>query len=316
MKKTSLFLAGTLLATSLVSTLGAKEFVKIGTGSMEGTYYPVGGAICRLVNKNKDYKCSVEATGASIYNVNNVLKGELNFGFVQSDVMYQKYNGTDKFEGKADKNLRAVVSIYPELLAMVVSKASNIKSIADLKGKMYNVANPGSGTASTTQIVFDMFGFNPKSLKHEGVLTVGECPMALKDKKIDGYSFVVGHPTANITDAANSLPIDILDVDGEAVNKLIEKYPYYARGVILKGTYEGVDKEVKTIGVKAVLAADKAQSDESVKAVVKAILDNFEDYKNLHPALKSVTKESLVEGLGAPLHPAAEAVFKEYKIIK
>lgn len=316
MKKTSLFVASTLLATSLVSTLGAKEFVKVGTGSMEGTYYPVGGAICRLVNKNKQYKCSVEATGASIYNVNNVMKGELNFGFVQSDVMYEKYNGTGKFQGKADKNLRAIVSIYPELLAMVVAKSENIKSISDLKDKIYNVGNPGSGTSSTTYQVFDAFKLNPKDLRHVGVLTVGECPMALKDKKIQGYSFVVGHPTANITDAANSLPIDILDVDGKAVDELIAKYPYYARGTILNGTYEGVNKDVKTIGVKAVLAASKDQSEESVKAVVKAILDNFEEYKNLHPALKSVTKESLIEGLGAPLHPASEAVFKQYGIIK
>lgn len=312
MKKTSLLLAGALLAT----TLSAKEFVTIGTGSMTGTYYPVGGAICRLMNKNKDFKCSVQSTGASVYNVNNVLKNELNFGFVQSDVMYDKYNGSGKFEGKGDKNLRAVVSIYPELLAMVVAKAANIKSVSDLKGKIYNVGNPGSGTSVTTLLIFDTYGLNPKDLKHQGVLTVQEAPMALKDKKVDGYSFVAGHPTANITDAANSLPIDILNINGEPAKKLIEKYPYFAKGVILKGTYEGVDHEVETIGVKAVLAANKTQSDASVKAVVKAILDNFDEYKNLHPALKSVTKESLVEGLSAPLHPAAEAVFKEYGIIK
>lgn len=300
----------------LVSSLSAKEFITIGTGGMTGTYYPVGGEICRLVNKNKDFKCSVQSTGASIYNVNNVLKDELNFGFVQSDVVFDKYNGTGKFDKKGDKNLRAVVAIYPELLAFVVSKASNIKEIKDLKGKSFNVGNPGSGNQVTSLFVFQEYGFDPKLLKHNGVLTAQEAPMALKDKKIDGYSYVVGHPTANITDAANSLPIDILNINGEPAKRLIEKYPYFAKGVILKGTYEGVDHEVETIGVKAVLVANKTQSDSSVRAVVKAILDNFDTYTKLHPALRSVTKESLVEGLSAPLHPAAEAVFREYKIIK
>lgn len=312
MKKLSLLLAGALLAT----TLSAKEFITIGTGGMTGTYYPVGGALCRLVNKNKGFKCTVQSTGASVYNVNNVLKGGLNFGFVQSDVVYNKYNGKDRFEGKGNKDLRSVVSIYPELLAFVVSKASKIKTIADFKGKNFNVGNPGSGNEVTTLKVFKEFGFDVKTLKHRGVLTAQECPMALKDKKIDGYNYMVGHPTANITDAANSLPIDILDIAGKPAQSLISKYPYYANGVILKGTYEGVNKEVKTIGTKAVLATSKKQSDSSVRAVVKAILDNFEEYKKLHPALASVTKQSLVEGLSAPLHPAAKAVYKEYKIIK
>lgn len=306
-----------VLAVALFSSvLGAKEFINIGTGSMTGTYYPVGGAICRLANKQPDIKCSVESTGGSVYNVNNVLKKELTFGFVQSDVVYDKYNGTGKFEGAADKKLRAVMSVYPELLAMVVSKASGIKNISDLAGKSYNVGNPGSGNEFTTLHVFAANNFNAEKLKLHGVLTVSECPHALKDKKIDGYSFVVGHPTANITDAANSLPIDILNVDGENIDKMIAKYPYFAKGVIPKGTYDGVEHDVHSIGVKAVLVTEEGTSDEAVSAIVKGVLDNFEEYQNLHPALKSVTKQSLIEGIAAPLHKAAEKIYKEANIIK
>ncbi|BCX79459.1 TAXI family TRAP transporter solute-binding subunit [Campylobacter sp. 19-13652] len=312
MKKSSLLLATALFASSL----GAKEFVNIGTGSMTGTYYPVGGAICRMANKNPNIKCSVQSTGGSVYNVNNVLKGELSFGFVQSDVVYDKYNGTGKFEGKPDKKLRAVMSVYPELLAMVVSKESGIKNIAELAGKKYNVGNPGSGNEFTTLKVFEAKGFDTDKLGYRGVLTVSECPHALKDKKIDGYSFVAGHPTANITDASNSLPIDILNVDGEQIDAMIAKYPYFAKGVIPKGTYEGVDYDVNSIGVKAVLVADESVSDEAVEAVVKGVLDNFDEYKSLHTALKSVTKESLIEGVVAPLHKAALKVYQEAGIVK
>ena len=313
MKKLSTLALG---ATLLCSVAVAKEFVTIGTGSMTGTYYPVGGAICRLVNMNKDMKCSVQSTGGSVYNVNNVLKKELNFGFVQSDVAYDKYNGKGKFENDGNQDLRSVVSIYPELLAFVVSKESGIKSYNDLAGKNINVGNPGSGNEVTALIVYDAYKFDVNKLGHRGVLAVNECPMALKDKKIDGYYFMVGHPTANVTDAANSLPIDLVSIDDDKMGELLEKYPYFAKGVIPANMYEGVDHDTQTIGVKAVLVASKDQSDESVKAVVKAILDNFDEYKKLHPALGLVTKESLVEGLSAPLHPAAEAVFKEAGILK
>ena len=127
---------------------------------------------------------------------------------------------------------------------------------------------------------------------------------------------MVGHPTANITDAANSLPIDIVNIEGEQVDKMLAAMPYFAKGTIPKGTYEGVDHDVNSIGVKAVLVTDKSMSDTAVAAVVKAILDNFDEYKSLHPALAAVTKESLIEGLSAPLHPAAEAEFKKAGIIK
>lgn len=313
MNKIISFVASLALACTFAN---AKEFITIGTGSMTGTYYPVGGAICRLVNIAKNMKCSVQSTGASVYNVNNVLKGELNFGFVQSDVVYDKFNGKGKFEGEKNPDLRTVISIYPELLAFVVSKESGIKSYNDLAGKKINVGNPGSGNEVTALIVYDTYKFDVDKLGYRGVLTVSECPMALKDKKIDGYYFMVGHPTANITDAANSIPIDLVGIEDAQMNELLEKYPYFTKGVIPANMYEGVNHDTQTVGVKAVLVTNKNQSDSSVKAVVKAIIDNFDEYKKLHPALSLVTKESLVEGLSAPLHPAAEAVFKEAGILK
>lgn len=313
MKKFSMLALSLAMCGTMAS---AKEFISIGTGGMTGTYYPVGGAICRIVNMNKDMSCSVQSTGGSVYNVNNVLGKELNFGFVQSDITYDKYNGKGKFEGQADQNLRAVIAIYPELLAFVVSKASGIKAYTDVEGKVINIGNPGSGNEVTSTIVFNQYGVDLSKLGYRGVLTAQECPSAIKDKKIDGYFYVVGHPTANITDASNSIDIDLVGIDDAKADEILKQYPYFAKGVIPKGLYKGVDHDTQTIGVKAVLVTTAEQSDESVKAVVKGILDNFDEYKKLHPALGLVTKESLIEGLSAPLHPAAEAAFKEAGIIK
>jgi len=294
----------------------AKEFVVIGTGGMTGTYYPVGNAICKVVNTDKNMNCSVQSTGGSVFNVNTVLSKELNFGFVQSDIVYDKFNGKGQFEGQADQNLRSVIAIYPELLAFVVSKASGVAAYTDVDGKSINVGNPGSGNEVTAKIVFQEYGVDLSKLGYHGVLTAQECPTALKDKKIDGYFYMVGHPTANITDASNSVEIDLVGIDDAKAGEILEKYPYFAKGIIPSGMYKGVDHDTQTIGVKAVLVTDKDQSDAAVAAVVKGILDNFEEYQKLHPALNNVTKESLVEGLSAPLHPAAEAAFKEAGILK
>lgn len=316
--KKSLSLLG-LSALLTASSLQAAEFFTIGTGGVTGTYYPTGGAICRLVNKERktnNLRCSVESTGGSVYNVNSISSGELDFGTVQSDVAYNAYHGLDKFAGKPQKELRSVMAIYPELLALVVSKTSGITKIEEVKGKRINVGNPGSGNEATGLIVFDAFGIKKGDLSHAGVLTAPECPMALKDKKIDGYFYMVGHPTANIVDAANSLPIDIVDIKGEKADAIIAKYPYYAKGIIPQGSYHGIDRDVHSLGVKAVLVGSSKASDKMVSAIIKAVLDNFDEFKGLHPAYKSVTKESLLEGLSAPLHPAAEAYYKKVGLLK
>ncbi|MFP4486224.1 MAG: TAXI family TRAP transporter solute-binding subunit [Campylobacterales bacterium] len=297
----------------------ALEFVTIGTGGVTGTYYPTGGAICRLANqmkKDTGIRCSVESTGGSVYNVNNIKAGELDFGMVQSDVVYQGYNGTGKFEGKPIKKLRSVMAIYPELLTLAVRKDAGINKLMDVKGKKINVGNPGSGNEATATIVFDEYGIKKDDLALWGVLKAQECPMALKDDKIDGYFYMVGHPTANFTDASNSTPIKFIDIAGKKADDIIKKHPYYAKGTIPAGLYKGVDEPTQSIGVKAVLVASTDVSDKAVETIVKAIFNNFDEFKNMHPAYKSVTKESMLEGVAAPLHDGAKKYYKQIGLIK
>ena len=307
-----------VLSISLIMLLGmplmAVEFVTIGTGGVTGTYYPTGGAVCRLVNKYKKrskVRCSVESTGGSVYNINNIRSQDLDLGMAQSDVVYQAYNGTGKFEGKPYKKLRSVMAIYPEILTFVASKRSKIKSITGVKGKKLNLDNYGSGTRATTKRLLKAYGIDEDDLKLAGSLKSAEAPDALRDKKIDGYFYVVGHPTANIKDAANSTDIAIVPLKGKKIDGLIKKYPYYAKGVIAGGLYRGVKKDVQSFGVKAVLVASTNVSDHAVYTITKAILDNFDDFKKLHPAYSKITKESLLEGLSAPLHKGAKKYFEE-----
>jgi len=302
------------LACALTAPAFGAQFITIGTGGVTGTYYPTGGAVCRMVNKLKKktgIRCSVESTGGSVYNVNTIRAGELDFGISQSDTAYQAYNGQGKFAGKAHKKLRSSIAIYPELLAFVSRKDSGIKSLSDMEGKRINIDVPGSGNRMTAEILFEEAGVNKSKFKLASELKATEGPNMLKDNKIDGYFYMIGHPTANIKDAANSTEINIVPIEGPAIDKLVKKYPYYAKGAISGTFYKGVTKDVPSIGVKAVLVTSTDVSEKAVYTVTKAILDNFEAFKKLHPAYNNITKESLLDGLSAPLHDGAKKYFKE-----
>jgi len=294
------------------------EFITIGTGGVTGTYYPTGGAVCRLVNNYKKItkiRCSVESTGGSVYNVNTIKNGELDFGIAQSDVVYQAANGTGKFEGKQVKKLKAVMAIYPELLTLVTRKDANINALADIKGKRINLGNPGSGNEATAMVLFEESGIKKADLKFAGTLKASEMPDALRDNKIDGYFYMVGHPNANIKDASNSVDVKIIPLIGSNVKGLLTKYPYFAKADVPGGIYKGHPKGTPTFGVKAVLVTSEDVSDKAVYTVVKAILENFDEFKKLNTAYNNITKESLLDGLSAPLHDGAKKYFKEAGIL-
>ena len=307
-----------LATAALVGALSipafSAEFITIGTGGVTGTYYPTGGAICRLVNKyKKDTKirCSVESTGGSVYNINTIKNGELDFGIVQSDVVYQSHTGTKKFEGKKIEKVRSVMAIYPELFTLVTRKDANIAGIMDIKGKRINLGNPGSGNESTALAMFDALGIKKSDLAFAGALKAAEMPDALRDNKIDGYFYMVGHPTANIKDASNSVDVKITPITGSKIDSFVKANPYFAQADVPGGMYKGNESGTPTFGVKAVLVTSTDVSDKAVYTVVKAILENFDAFKKLHPAYANITKESLLDGLSAPMHEGAKKYFKE-----
>lgn len=311
-------LATAALVGALTLPAFAAEFITIGTGGVTGTYYPTGGAICRLVNQYKKetkIRCSVESTGGSVYNVNTIKNGELDFGIVQSDVVYQASKGTGRYQGDAVKKLKSVMAIYPELLTLVSRKDANINSLADVKGKRINLGNPGSGNEATALNLFKVSGIQKSDLEFAGALKASEMPDALRDNKIDGYFYMVGHPTANIKDASNSVDVKIVPLQGSNVDKLIKENPYFAKADVPAGIYKGNPEPTPTFGVKAVLVTSDDVSEKAVYTVVKAILENFEKFKKLHPAYANITKKSLLDGLSAPLHEGAKKYFKEAGIL-
>jgi TRAP transporter TAXI family solute receptor len=319
---TRIALGGALAAA--VATAGAfapahaqeQRFFSIGTGGVTGVYYPTGGAICRLVNKNRKehgLRCSAESTGGSVYNINTVRAGELEFGVAQSDWQYHAFNGTSKFEEQGKfEGLRAVFSVHAEPFTLLARAGSGISSFEDLKGKRVNVGNPGSGQRATTEVVMGAMGMSMDDLSLAAELKGSEMSQALCDDKIDAMIYTIGHPAAAITEATNTCDVEFVNVGGEVIEKLVADNPFYRIATIPAGTYKGQDADVTTFGVGATLVSSSDVPDDVAYTLTKAVFDNFEDFKKLHPAFANLSEEAMItDSLSAPLHPGAETYYKE-----
>ena len=320
MKKMFMFLLAFAVAASFVPVSQAdaakNQFVTIGTGGVTGVYYPTGGAICRLVNKTRKehgIRCSVESTGGSIYNLNTIRAGELDMGVAQSDWQYHAYHGTSKFKAQGpNKKLRAVFSIHPEPFTVVARKDANIKNFDDLKGKRVNIGNPGSGQRGTMEVVMAAKGWTNKDFKLASELKSSEQSKALCDNKIDAIVFTVGHPSGSIKEASTSCDTNLVNVTGPAIDKLVKDNDYYRYATIPGGMYRGTPADAKTFGVGATFVTSSDVPEEVIYNVVKAVFENFNDFKKLHPAFSHLKKAEMIkDGLSAPLHRGAIKYYKE-----
>ena len=293
-----------------------QKFITVGTGGVTGVYYAAGGAMCRLVNKDRakhGIRCSVESTGGSVFNINTIKAGELDLGFAQSDVQFNASKGQGQFkEGGAYADLRAVFSVHPEPFTVVARKEAGIKSFADFKGKRFNVGNPGSGTRASLEELLVATGGKLSDFSLASELKADEHGPALCDGKIDGFYYGVGHPSANIQDPTTSCGAQLVSITGPAIDKLLADKPYYAKATIPGGLYPNNPNATQTYGVLATVVTSSKAPAESVYQVVKAVFDNFDEFKKLHPALANLKPENMIaDGLSAPLHEGAVRYYKE-----
>jgi TRAP transporter TAXI family solute receptor len=323
MMTSKLLLKSALAALGAAVAFGAapsyaqgQKFVTFGTGGVTGVYYAVGGAICRLVNKDRKthgIRCSVESTGGSAFNVNTIKGGELDFGMAQSDVQYLALKGEKTFkEAGPYADLRAVFSVHPEPFTVLSRKEANVTKFDDFKGKRFNVGNPGSGTRASFDELLKEMNWKTSDFSLASELKADEHGPALCDNKIDGFFYGVGHPSANIQDPTTTCGAKLVPLTGPAVDKLIKENSYYAKATIPGGMYSNNPNPTQTYGVLATLVTSVKVPDDVVYNVVKATFDNFEEFKKLHPAFANLEPANMVkDGLSAPLHPGAQKYYKE-----
>jgi hypothetical protein len=307
--------AAALAAGALVPAAQAQQkYITIGTGGVTGVYYAAGGAICRLVNKDRKahgIRCSVESTGGSVFNINTIKAGELDMGVAQSDVHYNAAKGLGQFKEPMPE-LRAVFGLHPEPVTVVARKEINARSFADFKGKRFNVGNPGSGTRATLDELIAAMGWKISDFSLASELKADEHGPALCDGKIDGFFYLVGHPSANIQDPTTVCGAKLVSVTGPAVDKLVKEKPYYAKATIPGGLYPGNPQPTETYGVLATFVSSSKVPADTIYQVVKAVFDNFDEFKKLHPALAVLTPQAMIkDGLSAPLHDGALRYYRE-----
>ena len=314
--RTVLGAAALALALPHGAAIAQQKFITIGTGGVTGVYYAAGGAVCRLMNKDRakhGIRCSVESTGGSVFNVNTIRAGELDFGVAQSDVQYNAYKGLKQFEKDGPfTELRSVFSLHAEPITILARKEANIKSIEDLKGKRFNIGNPGSGTRAAADELIAALGWKTSDFGLVSELKADEHGAALCDNKIDAFIYGIGHPSANIQDPTTTCGAKLVPVTGAAVDKLVASAPYYAKVDIPGGIYAGNPNPTPTYGVLATLVTSSKVADDVVYELVKVVFENFDDFKKLHPALANLDPKKMIkDGLTAPLHPGAVKYYKE-----
>jgi TRAP transporter TAXI family solute receptor len=312
-----------LTATAVAALVGSgaaagqeQLFITIGTGGVTGVYYPTGGAICRLVNKDRKVhkiRCSVESTGGSVYNTRTIREGELDFGVVQSDVQAAALAGTHQFADDGPyPGLRALFSIHPEPMHVMARADSGIGSVEDFKGKRVNIGNPGSGQRALAELIMEYSGVSKGDFALASELKSSEQAAALCDGKIEAAIWAAGLPNGSTMEAASTCEIKLLPMKGDWVEKLLSDNKAYARATIPGGMYPGNPDDVLSYGPKATFVTAADTPDDVVYAVVKAVFDNFDDFKELHPAFSHLTEsEMIVDGLSAELHPGAIKYYKE-----
>jgi TRAP transporter TAXI family solute receptor len=272
------------------------------------------------VNRNRKehgIRCSVESTGGSIFNLNTIRNGELDFGVAQSDWQFHAYNGSSKFQqAGANKKLRAVFSIHSEPFTLMARADSGIKTFDDLKGKRVNIGNPGSGQRGTMEVLMEKKGLAKSDLALASELKAGEQSQALCDNKIDAMVYTVGHPNASIKEASTSCQAVLIPVTGPEVDELVASNPFYAKAVIPGGMYRGTDSDTHTFGPKATLVTSADVDEQVVYVLVKAVFENLDSFRQLHPAFARVSKEEMLKNNSAPFHKGAIRYFKEVGLME
>lgn len=273
-----------------------EQFVNIATGGTAGTYYPIGGAIAEVLNKN-GMNASAQSTGASVANINMLKDKQVELAIVQNDITYYAVNGLEMFkEGGKIENLFGIASLYPETCQFVVREDSGIKSIADLKGKRVAVGAAGSGAEANARQILEAYGLTYDDVD-EQFLSFAEGAYAIKDGTVDAAFVTAGYPTASVQDVASQNKIRLLPVGDDQIKILSEKYPFYTKTTVPKGVYQGFDEDVNTVSVMAILVANDKIDANLGEKLTKAIFDNVDKIAAAHAAAKNIKKESALTGL-------------------
>ena len=313
-KKNILFVLTSIVVFSLLISgmvSAQNTFLSIATGGTSGTYYPIGGAIAKVLNENIDgMNASAQSTGASVTNARLVYNQEVEIAILQNDIASYAVNGENQFSDNQVKNMSGIAALYPEVIQIIVRNDADIESIEDLKGKSVAVGAPGSGAEANASQILNFFGLSYDDIE-EDYLSFGEAASRLKDRQIDAAFLTAGIPTAAVMDVAATQDISLLNFTDEDISSLNESYPYLTGVTVPAGTYNGLDNDIQTVALKAILVAESGLSEEVVYNITKSIFENRDTLIAAHDRARDITLEGAMSGMTVELHPGAQKYYDE-----
>jgi uncharacterized protein len=300
--------------------VGARaKTVSIGTGELNGVYYPVGQAICETIDRDTNkygVRCSAEGTPGSAYNLDAIRNGDLEFGIVQSDIAYAAYHGEGTYRDEPFDDLRSVLILYPELVTVMVRADAGIHQIADLVGRRINVGRVGSGAFATWNTIEAALGWKDDQKARITDFPADAAAHALCAGEIDANLFVIGHPSGTVRNQLSACATNFVAVSGPEIDTLVSSVAYLQKGAVPGAAY-GLPADTPTIGTNAVVMTSANENKKAVAAFAHAIIAQIGDLKNKHPALAGLTVEAMTGGnFPVPLDPAASQVYKDLGLLK
>ncbi|MDL4842339.1 TAXI family TRAP transporter solute-binding subunit [Aquibacillus rhizosphaerae] len=290
----------------------APKFLSMLTGGTSGTYYPLGGEMASIISDETGIQTDAISSNASADNVISLQEGEAELAFVQTDVVANAIEGINSFDGNPVDNVLAIGSLYPETIQIVTTANSGITSVEDLEGKTVSVGAPGSGTYVNAEQILSVHGLSMDDIDAQN-LDFGESTGGIQDGNIDAAFITSGTPTGAVEGLSATTEVGIVPIAQDKIDELVEQYPYYATDKITAGTY-GLEEDVTTVAVLAMLAVTDSLSEDVVYNITKSIFENTGTIT--HAKGEFITSESALDGIGIDLHPGAEKYFTEAGIIE
>ena len=314
-------MAGTVSGCMIVSVFLSPTPVTLATGTPGGIYHPVGNAICRMFNlasEHQEKPCVAVNSEGSVANIRRVESGETTFGLSQTDVAYAAFHGEGEFAANGpDPKLRMLIALYPEAFTVVARADSGIGDFQDLRGKRVGIGRIGSGYIFTRDVVLGAYGWTMSDVQRMPALGSAEGNQAHCSDKVDAVIFQEGHPNGLAQEATTGCAARLVRVAGPPIDRLLATHPYYVATVIPGGLYAGNPDDIRTIGAQAILVATSSLPDELAYAVVKAVFENFADFRRLHPALSTLDIKDMVPSEAVmAIHPGALRYYREAGLIR
>jgi len=291
-------------------------FITVASGPTSGLYYPIGGGFGSVIANDIGFRSSVQSTGASVENINLIMNKKAEIAIVMSDAVLQAYDAFGAFEGQEPKkDLRGLMSLYPNYVQLVTLESTGIKSFADLKDKRVGVGAPNSGVEVNARLMFEAHGMSYADIRPD-YLNYGEAIDQMRNGLVDAAFVTSGIPNATVMDLGTTNKIRIIPIEGEGMKTLQTKYPFFTSSIIPAGTY-GNAADINTATIMNILIVQKDLSDEVVYMMTKGFFENISKIQDTQSAAKKhINMETALDGMVVPLHPGAERYYKEVGKLK